>query len=45
MPIENVVARVRERLHFDISFEVEDRAEDDWVYEELGKGISMFDPK
>jgi hypothetical protein len=45
MPIESVMARIREKLQFDISIEVEDRAEEDWVYEELGKGISMFDPK
>jgi len=45
MPIESVMARVRDKLQFDISLEVEDRTEEDWVYEELGKGISMFDLK
>jgi len=45
MPIESVMAQVRDKLQFDISLEVNDRAEEDWVYEELGKGISMFDLK
>ena len=45
MPIESVIARIREKLQFDISLEVEDRAEEDWVHEELGKGVSMFDLK
>jgi len=33
MPIESVIAQVREKLQFDISLDVEDRAEEDWEYE------------